>query len=74
MKKEITAWTCDRCGKEMNANGAKWHLVEDGEYAYIGLRAMFTNAGVGDKYDLCKKCTIKLAKQFIEKAEKENGK
>jgi hypothetical protein len=38
------------------------------QYAFIGVKAMF--AGVGSKYDLCKKCTVEIAKQFVEKLEK----
>ncbi len=73
MKEVKQIWKCDRCGTEMDANGAGgWHMVEKGDYAYIGIKAMYSNCGVGSKYDLCRKCTLELAKQFIEKMS--NGK
>ena len=65
-------WTCDRCGRKMDSNSTNgWHLLEDGEDAFIGIKAMYSNCGVGDKYDLCKKCTLEIARQFVERLEKE---
>ena len=72
MKKEVTIYVCDRCGCEYNEHNTGWDEVSDGEYAFIGVKAMFSNCGVGSKYDLCSKCTVEIAKQFIEKME--NGK
>ena len=73
MKRMETVWNCDRCGCKMDANGVGgWHIVEVGEESYIGIRSMyFYNGSGGQKFDLCKKCTLELAKQFVEKMEKE---
>ena len=72
MKKEVTIYVCDRCGCEYNGHNTGWYEVSDGEYAFIGVQAMFSNCRVASKYDLCSKCTVEIAKQFIEKME--NGK
>ena len=72
MKKEITVLTCDRCGCEYKDCGSEWHTVwTDPGYAFIGIKAMYSNCGVGSKYDLCRKCTLEIAKQFVEKMENE---
>ena len=72
MKTTKTIYICDRCGCEINeARADGWCTVADSEYSFIGVKVMFSNCGVGSKYDLCKKCTIEIAKQFIELAEKE---
>ncbi len=71
MKKEVTIYVCDRCGCEYHHRGSSWYEVSDDEYSFIGVKAMFSNCGVGSKYDLCPKCTVEIAKQFVEKMEKE---
>ena len=71
MKREITIHICDRCGAEMPMTNGGYYTVSDGEYAFIGVKAMFSNCGVGSKYDLCPKCTAEIAKQFVEKMENE---
>lgn len=67
MKREVTIYVCDRCGCEYNGHQTGWYTVNDGEYAFIGVKAMFSNAGVGSKYDLCRDCTIKIVEQWLEK-------
>ena len=69
MKREITEWICDRCGAKMDERPDDGYMVGD-EFSFIGIKAMYSNCGVGSKYDLCLKCTLELAKQFIEKMEK----
>lgn len=78
MKKQVVKIICDMCGCDIDLKewGKGWsigyHVVDDGEYAeVIGIRAMFSNGGDGSKYDLCKKCTLKIAKQFVKKMENE---
>ena len=72
MKKEVTI--CDMCGCEYD-DRTGWHMIPDGEFdgedAFIGVRAMFSNCGVGSKYDLCKECTLKIVKKFVAKMEKD---
>lgn len=72
MKREVTIYVCDRCGCEYNdGHQSGWYAVSDSEDSFIGIKAMFSNCGVGSKYDLCKKCTLEIAKEFVEKLEKE---
>ena len=66
MKREITKYICDRCGCEYNGNQTGWYYVSDGKYAFIGVQAMFSNAGVGSKYDLCPKCTVEIVEQWLK--------
>lgn len=68
MKREVTVYTCDRCGCEYNGNQTSWYSIsDDDDYSSIGVKAMFSNAGVGSKYDLCKKCTIEIVEQWLKK-------
>ena len=73
MKEKRTIYICDKCGCEYNGNQTGWYEVSNGEYAFIGVKAMFSNCGVGSKYDLCKKCTIEIIEQWLKKM-KENEK
>jgi len=69
MKKEVTIYVCDRCGCEYNGHQTGWYTVSKDEDSFVAIKAMFSNAGVGSKYDLCEKCTLEIAKQFVEKME-----
>jgi predicted RNA-binding Zn-ribbon protein involved in translation (DUF1610 family) len=75
VKKEVTVYVCDRCGFEYNAPQSGWYVVlSDGENAFIGVKAMFSfsNCAVGLKYeDLCPKCTLEIARRFVERMENE---
>ena len=71
MKMQVTQCFCDRCGAEIPMTNGGYYTAPDGEYAFIGVKAMFSNCGVGSKYDLCPRCTTEIAKQFIEKMEDE---
>ena len=73
MQREITVRICDRCGAEMPTTNGGYYTVPNGEYAYVGVKAMFSNAGVGSKYDLCPECTVELVEQWLKKM-KENEK
>ena len=66
MKCEMTICTCDRCGREMPMTNGGYHTVPDGEYAFVGVKAMFSNAGVGSKYDLCPRCTVEIVEQWLK--------
>lgn len=71
MKRVETVYTCDRCGAEFKNHAPDgWYTVSK-PYSFIGIKAMYSNCGVGSKYDLCLKCTVEIAKQFVEKIEKE---
>ena len=72
MKKEVTIYVCDRCGCEYNGHQSGWYEVSDGEYSFIGVKAMFSNCGVGSKYELCPKCTVEIVKQWLEAVENRN--
>lgn len=76
MKKQVVKTICDRCGCEYD-DQTGWYTIAYGEDAYgeydevIGIRAMFSNAGDGSKYDLCPKCTVEIAKKFVKAMEDE---
>lgn len=67
MQREITVHICDRCGCEYNGRQTSWYDVSDGEYAFIGVKAMFSNVWAGSKYALCKKCTVEIVEQWLKK-------
>ena len=76
MKREITIHICDRCGVEMPMTNGGYYVFPDGEYSHVGVKAMFSNCGVGSKYDLCPKCTVEIVEQWLKgmKGMKENDK
>lgn len=71
MKREITIHICDSCGKEMPMTNGGYYTVPDDEYAFVGVKAMFSNAGVGSKYDLCPRCTAEIVEQWLKAMKKE---
>ena len=72
MKREITGYVCDYCGREYDGLQNGWYSISDhDEYSSIGVKAMFSNGGVGSKYDLCPKCTVEIVEQWLKRMKEE---
>ena len=72
-------YCCDRCGAPLEGtvpdyyrinkdNGKDVDVYYDDDF-YIGISAIYY-FGDGLKADLCKRCTIEIAKEFIRASEK----
>ena len=69
MKRQIIETYCDRCGEKIDNCSGGWFIIERGLHETVGIKAFYSDCGVGKQFDLCKKCTLKIAKEFIDKEE-----
>lgn len=69
MKREVTQYICDRCGKVMPNDG--YHIEQVHEESYVGVKVTyFYNGGGEKKYDLCAECTENLVGQWLDARKK----